>query len=113
MATEASLEFVLGETWEIPFELNDASGDDLDLTAGSVKFRLSRRGVLQLELTTAGGDISVESPSMGNGSISVSPDDQLNLYPGVFDFEIRATLSDGRVTTQAYGSLTLLRTLFN
>ena len=113
MATEANLEFVIGETWEIPFELNDAIGEDLDLTAGSVKFRLSRRGVLQFELTTLGSDIGIESPSTGNGTIVVEPSDQSALYPGVFDFEIRAILSDGRVTTQAYGALTLLRSLFN
>jgi hypothetical protein len=112
MAAEQNLAFTLGETWEIDFALNDADGADLNLTGASVKFRLSRRGVLCFELTTDGDDVAVDSPSGGLGSITVTPAAQGALYAAVFDYEVRAVLADGRVTTQDRGALTIEGTLF-
>lgn len=114
MANEQNLTFVLGEDWEIAFALNDAAGADLDITGGEVAFRLSRRRVEAMLLTTAGSDISIESPSIGLGSIAVTPPDQsaAGIYAAVWDYEVRATLADGRVTTQAFGQITVEPSLF-
>lgn len=112
MALETNLAFTLGADWEIDFSLNDAEGADLDLTGAVVKFRLSRRKVLALQVSTQGGDIAIDSPSDGNGTITVSPDAQADLVPAVYDYEVRAYLADSRVTTQAFGALTVAATLF-
>jgi hypothetical protein len=113
MTTLTNLEFVLGETWVIDFALDDAADAALDLTGGTVKFRLSRRGVLLLELTSSTADVSFDSPpTLGTGTITVEPADQAALVPAVYDYEVRATLADGSVTTQASGSLAVSRTLF-
>jgi len=112
MAEQTNLEYWLGETWEIDFSLNDAADADLDLNGALVKFRLSKDGVLVLELTTDGGDIVVESPPSGNGTILVEPSAQTSLFAAVYSYEVRAVLADSRVTTQVFGSLTVRGTLF-
>jgi hypothetical protein len=112
MAEETSLSFVLGETWVIDFALNDADGEDLDLSGATVAFRLSRNKVLALSLTSSSEDISVDSPADGNGTITVEPADQAGIVPAVYEYEVRATLQDGSKTTQAYGSVEVRRTLF-
>lgn len=115
MASEINLTLTLGDTWVIPFELNDAAGDNLDLTGGGqVKFRLSRRRVLFMELTTDGADIEVESPSNGNGTITVTPEDQAaaGLFAAVYQAEVRAIPLGGVVTTQAAGAITVEPSLF-
>lgn len=112
MSVETNLTFVLGETWEVDFDLNDDAGEDLDLTAGSVAFRLSRRGVLQFELTSSGDDVVVESPSNGRGTITVPPEEQEGIFAAVYSYEVRVTLFGGVVTTQNTGSVTVSATLF-
>lgn len=112
MAAETNLEFLLGETWSIGFELNDAAGEDLDLTSATVKFRLFRNRVRQLAFSTPGAEISVDSPSNGNGTIRIPPSAQVDLVPAVYEYEVRVTLQDGQVSTQAFGALTLARSLF-
>lgn len=112
MATETNLAFTLGDTWPIDFSMNDTDGSDLDLTGATVKFRLKHRGVLVLSLTTPGSDIAVDSPSGGRGTITVASTEQAALVPAVHEYEVRAYLADGRVTTQAFGALTLAKTLF-
>ncbi len=114
MATETNLQFTLGETWVVDFALNDAAGADLDLTGATVAFRLFRRKVRVLQLTSAGSEIVLDasSPPTGNGTLTVAPIDQAGLVAAVYDYEVRATLADGSVTTQAFGALTLADTLF-
>lgn len=112
MATESNLSVTLGATWEINFSFDDAAGNDLDLTGATVKFRVKRRGVLVLNLATPASEIGVNSPSGGNGVITITPADQAGLVPAVYEYEVRAILADLRVTTQAFGALTLAKTLF-
>lgn len=113
MTTETNLDdFTLGTTWEITFALNDADGNDLDLTGATVAFRLARNNVLALLFVSPGSDVSVDSPSQGQGTITVTPADQAHLVPAVYTYELQATLSDGRVTTQARGAVTVHRSLF-
>jgi hypothetical protein len=58
----------------------------------------------------------VGQPANGQALITVTPDMQSSLTPalgpGVYYWEARAVLSDGTVSTQAYGAITARASLF-
>jgi hypothetical protein len=114
MTVDTPQQFVLGETWVLDFALNDALGADLDLTGATpLSFRLSRRGLVLMTRNLADG-VAVTDPLTGQGTVTVTPAQQVTagLTPGVHRYELRATLAGGAVTTQARGTLTVLRSLF-
>lgn len=106
MATEQNFGFQLGETWTISFELNDSVGDDIDLTGATITFALADFDGVVLSIDTDGDDVVIDSPApVGMGVIVVEPDDQMNLEPGSYNYELRAALGDGQITVQAFGKI--------
>lgn len=107
MATETNLTFVLGDTWPIDFALNDEAGDDLDVTGADIVFIMAVDGdiVLRLSSLDSPNRFTMESPAVGNGSVDILPEDQTDFEPIVYNFDIRATLQGGQVTTQAFGKI--------
>lgn len=112
MATEQNFEFQLNEDWEIAFELNDASDDDLDLSGATVAFTLAEADEVLLTLSSEGDDVAIDSPPAGAGVITIPPTEQSDLYPGTFNYEVRAILADGRITVQAFGKIIARASLF-
>jgi len=111
MAEETNVEFTLGEHWPFEVDLNDADGENLDLTGATITFRVtSRRGTVLID--TADVTISTPEPTGGTGIVTVPPDAQGECPAGVHDYELRVTLGTGIVTTQAHGSLTAHPSLF-
>jgi hypothetical protein len=108
MATEKNFEFTLGNTWEIDFELNDAAGEDLDVTGGEVEFILALDGEIVVRLSSADDEVDLDSPAGGIGSVAVTPEDQSGLAPACYNYEVFVTLFDQRTTTQAFGKITAL-----
>ena len=113
MATQAEIEFTLGETWKIALVCNDASGKALDLTGGNVEMRVASRTGKLLDLAVGTGVVITDAVN-GKAFITVTPAMQTtaNLIAGIFDWEARAILADGEVSDQAYGKITLLGSLF-
>jgi hypothetical protein len=106
------LEFTLNETWLIDFACKDADGVALSLAGGALGFKVGAPAILSLSSPSTG--IVISNADLGLATISVTPAAQAaaGLAAGVYPFEIRATLSDTNVTTQAEGSLVVLPTLF-
>lgn len=114
MANQINLEFRLSDDWVIDFDLNDESNKDIDLQGGTVDFRVSLDGVEILTLSSADSPsyISIDSPTTGTGSIVVTEAFQSDFTPGFYDYEIQARLVDSRVTTQVFGKLSIIASLF-
>lgn len=119
MANQINLQFMLGEHWVIDFELNDETNADIDLTGATVEFTMfdmNENEIFTLSTADDPSAITIDSPPIGTGSIVITPIMQLqnaNLTPDVFNYEIQATLADQRVTTQIFGRITALASLFS
>lgn len=104
MATEQNFTFQRGEDWIIAFSLNDVDGEDLSLDGAVVRFGVwDTEGTVLIDFETA--DIGVDSPAQGEGTITVTPDDQAEVQPGAVLYELRVVLGDGRTSTQAFGRI--------
>jgi hypothetical protein len=103
MATRENMAFALGETWVIEAALTDADAAALDLTGGTVSFRM---GAIEKAAT-------VLDAVAGTTRTTITAADQADIAAGVYPYEIRATLPGPVVTTQVVGDITVQPTLFN
>lgn len=103
MTTRADLTFDLGEDWVISITCNMADGVTvLDLTGAAIALVV---GTFAAPVLTSTGSIS--APTAGRALFRVSPAQQSSapIAAGVYQYTIRATLSDGTLSDQAYGVL--------
>lgn len=107
-------EFHLAETWTILGYARDHQTRPLDLTAGLVEFRLAHsNGQVMLDLSSpATGTITDEANGQYEFIISPSQQTDANVTPGVYRYEVRASVASGRVSVQNKGSITVLPSLF-
>ena len=103
MTTRADLSFDLGEDWIVNITCNLADGlTILDLTSASIEMIV---GTFSTPLITAVGTIS--APTTGKAIFHITPAQQTSaaISAGPYQYTIRATLSDGTLSDQAYGVL--------
>lgn len=114
MANQINLEFQLGETWILDFNFNDEADADLDLSGAVIDFIMSLGDVEVFTMSSSDSPsgIAIDCPTIGLGSIIITPSDQVNFTPNIYNYEIQATLADQSVSTQIFGSITVLASLF-
>ena len=103
--THEPFERFAGDTWKFQADLNDDSGEDLDLTEALMSNGscMTRHLVWWCVTLTLGDGLTVSGdPTEGKVLIIVSPE-QSALAPGTYYDIIRVTLASGIVTTQAWG----------
>lgn len=111
MTTETPLAFARGETWQITFDANDASGQPLSLTGATVSFRVATlRGVVVLDTPPAA--VTITNAAQGLALIAALPAQTSAIVAGVYRYEVRVTLASGVVSVQAAGSLRVDPSLF-
>lgn len=107
-------EFHLTETWTIQGYARNHQTEPLDLSGGTVQFRMAHsNGSVILDLTTP-DDGTITNASNGQYEFVISPSDQTNanIVPAVYKYEVRVTLASGRTSIQNSGSLTIKASLF-
>ena len=97
-----------GETWTIDGIVNDGNGLPVDMTSGTVEFRLCSPSACVLKLLSP-ADITILAGTGGTYKINLPAADirQKALTAGVFDYEVDAITADGGVTVQNNGKITL------
>jgi hypothetical protein len=108
MAVPRDLEFYNGETWIINYQLNDGDDTDLDLTGGTISWKLTNANGTNLMTRTIGDGITLTEPTTGLCQLTVTPAMQTTAgvaANNVYGWELRAVLTTGLITVQADGSL--------
>ncbi len=103
MAKIKNFDFSEGETWIIRMAARDATGEAFDLTGGSAAWAISiENGALVLLI-----DGVITDAEAGLVDFIVSPDEHLSVTEGEYLYEMRVTLSNGIISTQIKGRLTV------
>jgi hypothetical protein len=102
----------IGETWTIDGVVKDCDGAAIDLTGGTIEFRISTPTDLLLKLISP-GDIAIVAGVAGTYSIQLGADDarQIALAAGNYDYEVDAKTLSGAVSVQNTGKLSLRKSL--
>jgi len=101
---EVNYEFQLGASWEIAFE----AASNIDEAA----FILSQDDLTFTQITSnSPTSIDIDSPPT-SGTVLVDPTEQVDLSPGVWNYEVRATLADESVAVLQFGKISVLASLF-
>lgn len=113
MATRTNLEFTVGENWEVTQQCCDASGVPLNITGGTLHFRIATSAALLWDLSSPPDVIFTDAPT-GMALVSVTPAMQSakGIDAGVLVYESRVVLANGAVSDQNYGNLTVRCSLF-
>jgi hypothetical protein len=106
MSTETNGVFHRGESWVITGHAQDSSGSPLDLTGGTVQLRIVSDAAVALDLTTP-TDGSIVTPLGGLYQFVITPAQQTALTLSAYAYEVRITLSDGEITVQNEGEITV------
>lgn len=108
--------FYIGETWTIDGVAMQPDGTPLDLTGGTVEFRVASSASLILKAVSP-TDITIADGTEGTYTLNIAATDSrmTSLQPGTYTYEIDAINADGGVTVQNTGKIALkssLRKLF-
>lgn len=103
--TIANLAYVIGEHWPLRFQATDDDGAALPIV--SARWRVAGDDALVLDV-----DATITNGGAGFGEVVVPPVQTRAIAAGVYRHELQAVAVDGRVTTQAVGSLDAQRSLF-
>ena len=107
-------EFSTGETWLWRFELRDGDNQPLDITGGSVEWRIAglTGGSPSMVASTGNGMITVTAATVGEGTVSIAAAQHAVIVAGEYTQELRATLADTTQSVQINGRLTAATSLF-
>lgn len=100
--------FYIGETWVISGYVRDANGMIVDLTGATIQLRVTLDNSLIFDLV---GTI-LSPPTAGAYQFEIAPAQQTGLALTTYQYEVRATLADGTVTTQNVGEITVIPSKF-
>lgn len=103
----------IGETWTVQGVAGDSAGDPVDLTAGSIEFRMASQEASVLKLIS-GPDTQVQitDPAAGAYEITVQPDDAKQaVLPGQYIYEVVSVTAATGVTVQNRGIANVYRSL--
>ena len=100
--------FYIGETWVIAGHVRDANGVIVDLTGATIQLRVTLANSVIFDLV----GVILPPPAAGAYMFEITPDQQVGLALTTYKFEVRATLSDGTITVQNTGELTIIPSKF-
>lgn len=100
--------FYIGETWVISGYVRDANGRIEDLTGATIQLRITLGNSVIFDLT---GTI-LPPPTEGAYLFEITPEQQIGLAVTTYRYEIRAMLSDGTVSVQNVGEITVIPSKF-
>jgi len=102
--------FYIGETWNISGFVRDANGIIVDLTGATIQLRITLDNSVIFDLV---GTI-LPPATAGAYLFEITPDmqAQANVALTTYRFEVRATFSDGTVTVQNTGEITVVPSKF-
>lgn len=95
------------ETWLIYGTVNDHNGQPLPLAGATVTFRLDGPNNSWSVVKQA----SFSGP-VGKWELRIAPDEQDDVTPGTFPYEVRAVFPDGVTSIQNAGLLKILPSRF-
>lgn len=99
----------LGDTWTLDAALHDIDGGALDLSGADINWNLQDRNRTIVAALTIDDGIEIANAIGGLCRITVPPAKTATLAEATYNDEIRVTLSDGTVSTQAVGSIVTTR----
>lgn len=116
MSIVANGKFHFGETWQFIGNARDAFGNPLNLTGAAVNLKLTYPGpggttFLSLSAPSSGG--SITNAAAGQYLFLISPSQQSGLTVNGLHYTVQIVLSNGEVTTQNTGELTIVSDDFN
>lgn len=100
--------FYIGETWVIAGYVRDSNGIIVDLTGATIQLRMTLGNSVIFDLT---GTI-IPPPSAGAYVFEITPEQQTTLAVTTYRYEVRATLSDGTISVQNVGEITVIPSKF-
>ncbi len=107
-----NIAFYIGETWTIQGTAVDADGVPMNLTGGSVEFRVASdtAGVLK---ALSPADIAIDTGTGGTYTLTIAATDsrQTSLVAGDYTYEVDAVDASNAVSVQNRGKLTLKKSL--
>lgn len=102
------LQFYRGDTWELDVTCHDGNGVVLNLTGATLEWQLHTAAGVLVTTKTIGNGISVAAPTSGVCVISMEASESGSLAPGYYFDQLRVTLANGDVSTQAVGRIEAL-----
>jgi hypothetical protein len=101
--------FAIGETWSMPFTVEDADGAAINCTGATGTWVLQDYDTLAPVLS---GTVAFSDAPAGVGAVTVTPATQTsaslsNSKAGTYRYRFSVTLSSGVVTDQAKGEIIL------
>lgn len=115
MASIINGEFFLGETWVVEAQAFDADRAPLDLTGGTVRFRMATyEDELVMDLSTP-GDGTITSPANGQFEFVISPTQQVssNVISQHYKYEVKAFTQSNVSSVQVTGRIRVSPSLFS
>ena len=97
---------LLGDTWELDASLHDADGAALNLAnADEIEWNLRNSGKVIVAALRLSNGVEITNAAGGLCRITLSPTRTTCAVGGHLHDEIRVTMSDGTVSTQAVGAI--------
>lgn len=102
--------FYIGETWTISGHVRDANGLIVDLTGATIQLRITLGNSMIFDLV----GVILPPATAGAYLFEITPDQQVqaNVTLTTYRYEVRATLSDGTVSVQNVGEITIVPSKF-
>jgi hypothetical protein len=109
-ATHNPFALFCGDTWELDAALHDAGGVALNLAnADEIEWNLRNVGKVVVAALRLSNGVEITNAAGGLCRITVLPARTNVLPEGTYSDEIRVTMSDGTVSTQAVGEIVATR----
>jgi len=114
MSLEFDMKFHYDSNWGIDCTAKDGSGDILDVTGASIKFRLSTIAGTTVMTRTEADGITITDGTAGEFSINVTPAHQASASVSAstrYQYEIRVVTAGNLTLPQARGHINVLPSL--
>jgi len=113
MSVILDMEFHLGEHWNISYEVNDGSNDDIDISGATLEWKLSTLAGVAVLTAGVGTGITIVDGATGSCLVSITPTAQTNasVAAGRYKYQFKVTTGGGTVTIQARGHLNVVPSL--
>lgn len=113
MSLEFDMKFHIGSNWGVDCTAKDGSGDILDVTGATIRFRLATISGTTVMTRTEADGITITDGSAGQFSINVTQTHQTNasVTAKTYQYEIRVVTAGNLALVQARGTINVLPSL--